>query len=195
LWQFQTNLKPSRELSELEKSDGADALYELMKNIQQYPERYSFKDGTFLIDWTLCKDIALYFATYKGRGKKRTVSDGHGAIWICDTGAIGNVLHRTKPLREILSLMNSEEFLEGNKPLPLIIHPAKQTPQLRAINQKVVYIAQMNYKCDLADVWKGYEDDNKKRAFIKLILRGDLKNDAANYFESQRITENLVYPE
>lgn len=53
----------------------------------------------------------------------------------------------------------------------------------------------MDFRYDLADVWASYEDKNKKRVFIKLILREDLKNSAVKYLESQCIREDLVYPE
>ena len=91
--------------------------------------------------------------------------------------------------------MNSEEFLNGNKTFPLLFHPPKQTFQPRSINQIPVYIAQMDFRDDLADVWASYENKNKKRVFIKLILNEDLKNSAVKYLESQGVKEDSVYPE
>ena len=134
LLKFGTVCKPNQELFEREKHDGTDPWFELLKNLQQHPERDSFINGTFLVDWSRSKDIALYFATYRGKGETRSVSSGNGAVWICDVVATGKTL-QTKKLGEILSLMSGEEFLNGNKTFPLLFHPPKQTFQPRAINQ------------------------------------------------------------
>ena len=165
-----------------------------MKNLQQYPERDCFINGTFLVDWSCSKDIALYFATYRGKSESRSVSSGNGAVWICDATATGKTL-QTKKLGEILSMMNSEEFLNGNETFPLLFHPHNQTYQPRSINQAPVYIAQMDFRYDLPDVWASYENKNKKRVFIKLILSENLKDHAAKYLESKCVTEDSVYPE
>lgn len=194
LLKFETVCKPSQEIFEREKHDGTDPWFELMKNLQQYPERDYFINGTFLVDWSRSKDIALYFATYSGKGETRSVSSGNGAVWICDVVATGKTL-QTKKLGEILSLMSGEEFLNGNKTFPLLVHPPKQVFQPRSKNQVPVYIAQMDFRHDLADVWAPHENENKKRVFIKLILSEDLKNSAVKYLESQGVTEDFVYPE
>lgn len=194
LLKYGTVWKPSRELIEREKIDDIDSWFELLKNLQQCPEKEYFINGTFLLDWSRSKDIALYFATYKGKGEARSVSSGHGAVWICDAVATGKTL-QTKKVGEILPLMSSEEYLNGNKTFPLLFHPPKQTFQARSINQIPVYIAQMDFRYDVADIWADYEDRNNKRVFIKLILNEDLKNSAAKYLESQGITEDFVYPE
>jgi hypothetical protein len=39
-----------------------------IKNKQQYPENDKFFDGTYLIDWTVSSDIALYFSIFQGKG-------------------------------------------------------------------------------------------------------------------------------
>jgi hypothetical protein len=194
LLKFGTVWKPSQESYKREKHDGIDPWFELLKNLQQYPETDYFINGTFLVDWSRSKDIALYFATYSGKGETRVVSSSHGALWICDAAATGNTL-QTKKLGEILSLMSSEEFLNGNNTFPLLFHPPKQTFQPRSINQLPVYIAQMDFRYDLAEVWAGYEEKNEKRIYIKLILRADIKKGAAKYLESQNVIENSVYPE
>ena len=194
LLKFGTVWKPSQESFEREKYDDIDPWFELLKNLQQYPERDYFINGTFLVDWSRSKDIALYFATYRGKGETRSVSSGNGAVWIFDAVSTGKTL-QTKKLGEILSLMSGEEFLNGNKTFPLLFHPPKQTFQPRSINQVPVYIAQMDFRYDLADVWATYEDKNKKRVFIKLILSENLKNSAVKYLESQGVTEDSVYPE
>ncbi len=194
LLKFGTVWKPSPESIERERVDDIDPWFELLKNLQQYPKKDYFINGSFLLDWSRSKDIALYFATYKGKGETRSVSSEHGAVWICDAVATGKTL-QTRKLGEILSLMSGEEFLNGNKTFPLLFHPPKQTFQPRSINQVPVYIAQMDFRYDVADIWASYENQNNKRVFIKLILNEELKNSAVKYLESQGVTEDLVYPE
>jgi len=194
LLKFGTVWKPSNESIERERIDDIDPWFELLKNLQQYPERDHFINGTFLLDWSLSKDIALYFATYSGKGESRVISPGHGALWICDAAATGKTL-QTKKLGEILSLMSGEKYLNGNRTFPLLFHPPKQTFQPRSINQVPVYIAQMDYRYDVADVWSGFEHQNNKRIFIKLILNEGLKHDAAEYLQSMNVNEDIVYPE
>ena len=194
LLKFGTVWKPSKESIQREKIDDIDPWFELLKNMQQYPEKDYFINGTFLLDWSRSKDIALYFATYQGKGEARGVSSGHGAVWVCDAAATGKTL-QTKKVGEILPLMSGEEFLNGNQTFPLLFHPPKQTFQGRAVNQVPVYIAQMDYRYDVADIWVNYENRNDKRVFIKLILNEDLKSKAAEYLESKGVEEKFVYPE
>ena len=194
LLKFGTVWKPSRESMERENIDDIDPWFELLKNLQQYPEKDYFINGTFLLDWSRSKEIALYFATYKGKGEARSVSSGHGAVWIYDAVATGKTL-QTNKIGEILSLMRSEDFLNGNKTFPLLFYPPKQTFQTRSINQVPVYIAQMDFRYDVADIWASYENQNDRRVFIKLILNEELKNSAVKYLESRGVTEDVVYPE
>jgi hypothetical protein len=194
LLKFGTIGRPSGKLFEREKSEGLDPWFEFMKNLQQYPEKDHFINGTFLLDWSVSKDIALYFATYEGKGKQRIIRSIDGAIWVYDSVSTGNTL-QTKTVGEILSLMRSEEFLNAEKTFPLIFHPPKQTYQPRSVNQIPVYIAQLDFRYDVAEMWAGYERQNNKRVFVKLILKENLKLDAAKYLQSKNVSEDAVYPE
>lgn len=191
---FGTILKPSQEYFEREKDDGIDPWFELLKNLQQYPDRDRLINGTFLLDWSLSKDIALYFAVYKGKDEERQVSPGHGALWICDAVATGKTLQQKK-LGDIIAMMKGDEFLNGNKTFPLLFYPPKQTFQPRSKNQEPFYVAQMDFRYDLADIWAPYEGEEQKRVFIKLIIDENLKNEAAKYLESKDVVERFVYPE
>ncbi len=194
LLKFGTIGKPSQGLLEAEKAHAIDPWFEWLKNLQQYPENDRFINGTFLLDWTLSKDIGLYFATYEGRGRNRVVSSSDGALWIYDAASTGNIL-QTKKLEEVMAMMENDEFLNGEKTFPLIFHPPSQTIQPRSKNQDPIYIAQMDFRYDLADIWANYEDQHKKNVFIKLILPEDLKGKAAQYLESKNVVEESVYPE
>jgi hypothetical protein len=194
LLKFGTVYRLNKELTNREKSEGIDPWFEIMKHLQQYPEEDHFINGTFLLDWSISKDIALYFAIYKGKGDRKIISPNHGAVWIYDSVSTGNTLQTIK-VGKILSLMRSEEFLNGKKTFPLIFQPRKQTRQARSINQVPVYIAQMDFRYDVADIWADYEMRNNKRVFIKLILNESLKTDAAKYLQSKNVSEDVVYPE
>ena len=91
--------------------------------------------------------------------------------------------------------MSEEEYLNGNKTFPLIFHPQRQTFQGRAVNQVPVYIAQMDFRYDVADIWAGYEKQYSKRVFIKLTLNENLKESAAKYLDTEGVTDDHVYPE
>ena len=186
--------KPSQESLDYEKTHDIDPWFELLKNLQQYPEKDKFIRGTFLVDWSGDRDIALYFSIFQGKGKERRISNGHGAIWICDAVATGKVL-QVKKLGEILQLMNSAEHFNAEKTFPLIFHPPIQSHQPRAANQRPVYISQMDFRYDLADIWFSYEEKMNKRVFVTLIITENLKKKGANYLDSRGITEDKVYPE
>ena len=96
LMKFDRIIKPSGEAFAKELSHGIDPYFELLKHVQQYPETYQespFIKGTNLIDWTGTLDIALYFATYKGKDSNKRISTGDGAIWVYDASSTGNWLN------------------------------------------------------------------------------------------------------
>jgi hypothetical protein len=186
---------PSREALEKESSHGIDPWFELMKRFQQYADEDTKPMGTFLIDWTTDQNIALYFATYVGRGASRVFRASSGALWICDPVPTGKVL-QTKKLGEILPLMHADAFrIAANHSVPLILHPEKQTRMLRANRQKPVYVSQMDYRWDLADIWAGIENASSSIIFKKIILTEIMLGDCVAYLRQQGIDEGNVYPE
>lgn len=90
--------------------------------------------------------------------------------------------------------MAEANFLNGERTFPLMFHPSQQTRQLRAENQKPVYIAQMDFRYDLANVWASYESQGNERVFVKLRIQQHLKPGLAKYLDSKSITEDYVYP-
>ena len=95
LMKFDKIIKPSEEAFIKESSHGIDPYFELLKHVQQYPEKYlevQFINGTNLIDWTNVFDIALYFAVFEGQEKNRKISDGHGALWVYNASSTIGIL-------------------------------------------------------------------------------------------------------
>ncbi|HKI51470.1 MAG TPA: FRG domain-containing protein [Geothermobacteraceae bacterium] len=188
--------KPSQEALEKEISHGIDPWFELLKNMQQYPEEYDqvdFIKGTFFIDWTYSLDIALYFATYNGIGAERKTGQIDGAIWLFDSSAVGKILQIEK-LGKIFKKMTNNEFLNGEAGLPLMFHPIRQTNQRRATNQTPIYLAQMDFRYDLADAWAGFENQANKWVFVKIRILNSIKNDLERYLHNKGIDESFVYP-
>ncbi len=194
LLKFGPICRPSPQAFEAEKRDGIDPWYEWLKRIQQYPEEdMRILRGSFFIDFTMNLDVALYFSVFEGRGDERRISSGHGALWIYDPQSTQN-FYDGKVI-DILNLMQGDDFINGVKTFPLIFHPPRQTPQKRAINQQPVYVAQMDYRYDLAELLNSYGNEKAERVFTKLILHKDFKKKAAYYLEERGITEAFVYPE
>lgn len=196
LMKFDKIIKPSEEAFTKESSHGIDSYFELLKHVQQYPEKYlevPFIKGTNLIDWTNVFDIALYFAVFEGQEGNRKISDGHGALWIYDASSTGGIW-QTGKMKKTMDLMTSGEFLNGERTFPLMFHPQKQTNQHRAFNQKPVYIGQMDFRYDLADVWSSFEKEKNYKIFIKIHIQDSIKYDLANHIESKGVSEEHVFP-
>ena len=134
-------------------------------------------------------NVALYFAN-----KDRA---GHGSVWIIDASAMKKTL-QVKKLKEILDKMNTTEFFESPKGIPLMFHPQTQTEQLRAERQKAVYLAQMDFRYDLADIWESHEKKfNKERIVIHLHLPDGTQKECAEYLNNQSppITHEYLFPD
>ncbi|MGH7818391.1 MAG: hypothetical protein ACREQ9_01335, partial [Candidatus Binatia bacterium] len=72
--------------------------------------------------------------------------------------------------------------------VPLIFHPPRQLAYQRAKNQDAVYLAHMDLRVDLAEVWDEVERTREdERIFVKLILPAHLKPEAAGYLATRGI--------
>jgi len=187
LLKFGVLMRPPEQWEELEEQCELDAWFEFMKEIQQFPEKdHPYLKGSFLTDWSECAGVALFFAN------KNRKSDG--ALWICDTVATGKTLQE-KSVGEILDLMKKK----GNTPkqlgCPLIFNPEKQRYHQQALNQKAVYIAQMDLRYDLAQFWNDKENENPDEIiYIKLILPNGTQQECTKYLLNKGITETYLFP-
>jgi len=190
LFKFGIATMPSQELFEYERLYGIDPWFEWLRRLQQYSkDDISPLKGTFIIDWTVKPEVAIYFSNHN-----RT---GDGAVWICDATVTGKTL-QTITVAEILDKM--KEGILNNKSLgiPLMFHPKQQIASERASNQGAVYFAQMDLRVDLSEIWGIYEKEKNvnENVFIKLVLPATVLNEeCTRWFESKGITRRFLFPD
>ena len=188
LWKFGHIIGPSPDLLvEEQKEQELDSWFELMKRLQQYPDKepdWEGLPGTPLVDWSLSPDIGLFFAN-----RNRTPSQA-GAIFIVDATEIGPIKMEKKVV-EILRIL--EETLHEQPPgLPLLFCPPKQTKMLRATRQEARYFAHMDLRLDLGEIWRIHEQNVGKRVLLKLILPAGTDAALANYLGQKGLDESYV---
>ena len=188
LWKFGHAMGPSRELLALEQQDQEiDSWFELMKRLQQYPEKekdWEGLPGTPLVDWSLSSDIGLFFAN-----RHRTSSQS-GAVFIADATEMGPIQMTIKVI-DILRIL--EEQLHDRSPgLPVLFCPAKQTMMLRANRQSARYFAHMDLRCDLSELWRIHERNIGKRILLKLIVPAGSNTAIAHYLHEKGLDESYV---
>ena len=173
LFKFDFVARPSQELEAQEGIYGIDPWFEFLKRIQQYPEEdTSHLSGSFILDWTQNSDVAIYFAN--------DARNGEGALWIADVTATGKTLQIIK-VREILQKMADAGERDESLGLPLIFYPNKQLIQKRATNQAPVYIAQMDLRADLSEVWNNLQIDKQgEKIFVKIVLPTGTEEDCSS---------------
>lgn len=186
LMKFGIECKPHQELLDLEKKENVDPWFEFLKNLQQEPntDLSVLLKGTFLIDWTLSSDIGLFFAN------EDRIKDG--SLWIYDY--LENGARYDKYMQRLIDLMRSPKFFEDKIYEPFILYPKIQIVQERAKNQDTIYIVQLDYRYDLAEMWVNQESRlNTKLLFINLILPDGTQDDCAQYLQSKGITHRFIY--
>jgi hypothetical protein len=188
LWKFGHAIVLNPELLALEEQNQEiDAWFELMKRLQQHPEKemdWEGLPGTPLVDWSQSADIGLFFAN-----RHRTSSQA-GAIFIVDATAIGKI-QMTLKVTEILRLL--ESTMHDRAPgLPLLFCPSRQTKMLRAIRQSARYFMQMDLRYDLSQIWRIHEQNIGERVLLKLILPAGTNESIANYLQQKGLEESFV---
>ena len=187
-FKFDFVARPSQELERLEETHGIDPWFEFMKRIQQYPEEdTSHLNGSFILDWTQNSDVGIYFANSSRQGE--------GALWIADVTATGKILQVLK-VQEILHKMAEAGSRNESLGIPLIFYPKKQLAQKRAANQDSVYIAQMDLRADLSEVWNNLETHKRgEKIFVKIVLPTGTEEDCARYLAKKGMTKSFVFPD
>lgn len=192
LYKFGTLTEPSQELYDLASKHGIDPWFEWLKRIQQYPkDDLGPLQGSFVMDWTQSERVATYFAD------ELRSHDMDGAVWIADITATGKVLRQGLPVAEILG--KYQEALHNDRPfgIPLVFYPEKQLACHRADNQETVYVAQMDLRFDLAEIWslreKGLEEG--EQIYLKLILPKNTKEECDQWLSNCGLSKDFIYPE
>lgn len=186
-FKFDFVARPSPELFDLSDRTGVDPWFEFMKRLQQYPgEDPTYFKGTFVIDWTRKLDVATYFANDS--------REGEGAVWICDATATGKTL-QVLPVEKIMQRMAEMGERDTSLGIPLIFHPKKQIAQQRAANQDAVYVAQMDLRVDLSEVWNNLQNVQAEKILIKMILPAGTNEECARYLNEKGITRNFIFPD
>lgn len=186
LLKFGVLARPSEELEAKAKELSLDSWFEFMKRIQQYPEEDGFfLKGTNLLDWSLSFDVGLYFAN-----SSRT---GEGAIFVCNATATGNTLQKI-PVGEILDRMAVVGKTQALGP-PLLFSPERQILNARPKNQQVVYVAQMDLRYDLEQIWRSCEEDYGRSILVKIILPQNSIEPIADYLASKGVNDDFIFPD
>lgn len=192
LYKFGTRTAPHKDLFELAEKNGIDPWFEWMKRIQQYPEEdLGTLQGSFLIDWTQNEEIAVFFLNESRHTHKE------GAIWVVDITAMGKVLHQDMTVEEILVKFQNAMHDDISPGLPLVFYPRKQIKCQRANNQDAVYVAHMDLRLDLAELWRNKEKEleNDEKIFLKLNLPKGTNEQCTKWLIDRNITSNFIYPD
>jgi hypothetical protein len=192
LYKFGTQTQPSADLLALAEEKNLDPWFEYMKRMQQYAEEdMGSLKGSFLLDWTQRAEIAVYFANISRQ------ADSDGAVWVADTTAMGAVLHQDLTVGEILDLFQETLRVDKAMGIPLIFCPRNQIACLRARNQDAIYLAQMDLRCDLEEIWRALEEDRgtKENVLLKLVLPKRTNSECAKWLEAHGICEEFISPD
>ncbi|MHC4461465.1 MAG: hypothetical protein ACYS30_08525 [Planctomycetota bacterium] len=201
LLKYDVLVRPSIELRTIEQNNsGIDAMFEMIKRFQQYPEedRSNLK-GTFFLDWSQKKDVGIFFANFDSNEQCVRNRKTDGALFICDKTATKKCFMRQDdvPIKveEIINKMIKEQN-KGKAPgCPLLFFPPKQILCQKANNQGAIYWAQMDLRYDLEEIWKLKEKDKDEEQyiFIKLILPYESQKECAEYLITQKITHSYLF--
>ncbi len=186
----------------LESTHNIDALYDLMRYYQQYPEKDVFHPkGTFFLDWSQKgPEVGLFFANFDSDEHHIKNRKTDGALFICDQPVTGKTLMRRETgeairMEEVITKMAEALNEKKRAGCPLLFYPPKQNLIPRANNQDVVYWAQVDLGYDLEYIWKLKEKNSNKNQYIfmKLILPYESKNECAEYLIARKITHSYLF--
>jgi len=172
----------------------ADPWHELMVDLRRYPLKDALLPGNFLLEMTTSRDIGLYFATYEGMGSDRYIGSLDGALCIYDPVETDTSLTRpATTVNDLLELLAVPDFLDGDRTFPLLFQPPGRTAADHDSQPAPVYLAQLDFRYNLAEIWAAYEEQHNQQVFVSLLLTENTKKGVANYLETSGITEEIAY--
>jgi len=188
----------------LESTHNIDALHDLIKYYQQYPEKDIFPPkGTFFLDWSQKgPEVGIFFANFDSDEHRIKNRKTNGALFICDQKATGKTLMKRENdeairVEEIIELMRQKNNSDNQEGFgcPLHFYPPTQKHIRKANNQDVIYWAQMDLRHDLEYMWSLQEKASGKDQYIfmKLILPYESRNECAKYLKAQKITHSYLF--
>ena len=104
--------------------------------------------------------------------------------------ASGKTLQVIK-VAEILKKMEQLGRRDNSLGVPLVFYPKKQLTQKRAKNQDPVYLAQMDLRVDLSEVWAQFK--KHERILIKLVVTSRYSRRMRPVFSRQRFEPGLYF--
>lgn len=160
-----------------------------MKRIQQYPdEDIGTIRGSFLLDWTQNSHAAVFFANESRHPQS------FGAVWVVDIDAMGAIVHQNITVGQMLKRIEKAIGLSKPPGCPLVFCPKKQIACERARNQDAVYVAQMDLRYDLAEIWSKMPE-NGGQVFLKLILPRGTTKECSAWLKKNGMLERFIYPD
>jgi hypothetical protein len=110
-----------------------------------------------------------------------------------DATATGKTLQIIK-VSEILKKMDELGRSDKSLGVPLLFYPKKQLAHKRATNQDPVYIAQMDLRVNLSEVWANLHKPDEQ-IFIKLILPAGSNEECAQYLGDRGLNGEFLFPD
>ena len=169
---------------------GMDPWFEWMKNMQQYPDTDvpAALAGTPLLDWSTDWRVGLWFAC-------ADAGNVDGAIYVWDATTSGEC-QSTRTVRELLDRIAEHDWQQGAIPgLPMIFRPAAMTHMARATAQRALYVAQIDLRWPLEQVFRENEARLGHRLFLKIRVADALKPQVRELLREDGIDQAAMYPD
>lgn len=194
LFKFKHVLKPSSQFLAICKKKKLDPHFEVIKNLQQFPEIYSdwiVQSGTPMQDWTENPNAALFFVVSNSTGAP--LVNGQGAVFAFLKSRSGNTWIKG-PVSDLFEEWE-RAVDEGRRPgTPLIVCPEKQMAEDRPRAQDAIYVLQADLSLPLDVYWLKRSEEIAKQIFLKLLIPSSVKLDVWEYLQAQYVTAESLFP-
>ena len=194
LFKFRHVLNPSKDFLAVCEQKKLDAHFEVIKNLQQFPEIYSpwiVESGTPMLDWSQDPLVGLFFAISNSRGD--ALVSGQGALFVYLKSRSGNVLIK-RPVSELFNAWESAIDRDERPGMPLIVCPDKQMDEERPRAQSAVYVLQADLAHSVDVYWHKKSEEVGRQIFLKILLPSHVKIDLWEFLQGNHITTCRLFP-